>query len=209
MAVRFNFGVRPGGAFPFLSASDICLLWCSIRTSWVSVCVRSVCRPSIVGEAGAWVLGPGTSLSDLVFTRLTNPVILRDRPSSIGVGSLGASASRGLSQLVGVVGLFTGGECSGVPLVDGDTCQTLSMTGVVGVGVWGSEVWGEPVWVGVLMWGGVDVRLIELSEDALIADDVDSVDVLVATVCGTWVVDSCSEIVSVVVVGKFGVNVLW
>ena len=161
-----------------------------------------------MGEATAWVLGPGISSSDLVLTRLTSPVMFKDNPSSIGVVTLGASL-RSFFQLAEIIGLSFGGEWSGVSLGVGDTCQSLSAIGVVGAGVWDSVVWGELVRVGVFSWGGVDDRLSEPSEDRLMTDVVDSVDVLVATGWGTWVDDCCWKVVSVGIVELFAINILW
>ena len=98
MAVRLILSVRPGGAFPFMITSSICLLWCSILTNCVSVFVRSAWSPSMVGEATAVALGPGSSSSDLSLTRLTSPVMFRDSPSSMGVVTLGGGGGGGLMR---------------------------------------------------------------------------------------------------------------
>ena len=72
--------------------------------------MRSVCRPSMVGEATAEVLGPGSSSSDLALTRLTSPVIFNERPSSMGVVTLFASSVRSCFQFAEIIGLSLGGS---------------------------------------------------------------------------------------------------
>ena len=158
MAVRLIFGIRPGGAFPALIASLICLLWCSSLTNCVRVWVRSVCRPSMVGEATAEVLGPGSSSSELVLTRPTSPVISCESPSSMGVVTLSVAPVRSCSQFVGSVGFSLVGEWSGVSLGVGETCQSLSIDCWLGAGASCSVGFGVVSAGGVISSGGGGLR---------------------------------------------------
>ena len=145
--------------------------------------MRSDCRPSIVGEGTAEVLGPGISSSALVLTRPTSPVMSSVSPSSMGVGTLSVAPVRSCSQFVGSVGFSLVGEWSGVSLGLGETCQSLCMGCWFGAGGSCSVGTGVVLAGGVISSGGVDVMLIEPVDERL---PTDSVDVLLSTGIGTY-----------------------